>query len=127
MNITKSQIKERLDALQAIIASGQTIDEAVRQFGVNRYNIRQFMLRHGVPMPTAWVARKIKKWAGTKPNAPFLSDQRLPADRLTDDELDAAYRFGIHPERMAWLLSCEYSGTAYGLTSTRTIKRSLNG
>lgn len=120
MNITKAEVQDRVDGLTRLIAEGRPINDAVAMFGVPRNNIREFMKRHRITIPPAWVARVHRRWAGENdPNQPFLAAERLPADRLTDDELDAAYRFGIHPERMAWLLSCEFSGTAYGLKVTR--------
>jgi hypothetical protein len=123
MNISKAQVEARVAGLNRLITEGRPINDAVALFGVPRNNIRDFMRRHKMEMPKHWVPRPHKvNRTQHNPNEPFLAAQRLPADRLTDDELDAAYRFGIHPERMAWLLTCEYSGTAHGLTCTRLIK-----
>jgi hypothetical protein len=120
MNTPRIQIQERVAFIQRLIAEGRSIKEAVDTYKITGYHIREFMKRNGVSIPAQWAARKHTRQAKwTPPGQPFLADQRLPANGLTDDELDSAYRFGIHPERMAWLLSCKSEGNAYGLTVTR--------
>lgn len=121
MNLPKHIIEARLATIRALIAAKAPFHMAIEQLNIERNNIRDLMRRHNIPLPDGWKPRPTKKYAARVPNGlGFLPDQVADPAALTDEEREAAERFGIRFERAAWLLQCEYSGTAYGLRITRT-------
>lgn len=120
MNLPRHIIEARLAILNDIIQRGGSIAEAADTLEMARNNVRDWMCRRGIPLPAGWQARPTKKAGPRMPDgSPFLSDKVADPSALTEEEKEAAERFGIRFERAAWLLQCEFKGTAYGLRITR--------
>lgn len=121
MRLPSHIIEQRLAGLREVIAANGTIAQASTLLNVERNNIREWMKRRGIALPPSWHPRPTRRSGPRLPDGqPFLSDKTADPAALTEGEREAAERFGIRFERAAWLLQCEYSGTAYGLRITRT-------